>query len=366
MAYTSFWSDKCWRGLNYNWFFLSNPEAFLVSSLRILRACREPWEEQEFVSLWTRTSALAQAQHTAPDQRVESSDTFHRSLEEHPHRRLKSPIGRINSYCDLQHKSNTTGQKKIQICDLFSASHAEAQNAGKSLFQSHAVLLKSVRFDPFFFINPFSLLQFGKQRDQSDAGENRDQLWGGADQSGGESETGWIISSQSGYTAQCLSLSALWSPLWFVSLCVAIVLYFLYVWCGSSVSFLWWGHHAGSLGEHESPLCLQEVSGRVWRTPEILLIHLCCPHYFKMLAAEKVPVWTIYEPESAWRFCGRGLDVLTEIFHSDSGVIYLLRAWLFQEVYSMFESDKNSSAQRWNWGGRRSCPTFSSMEPGRR
>lgn len=69
----------------------------------------------------------------------ERVDTFHRSLEENPHRRLKSPIGCI--------KSNTIGQKKIYICDLFSVSHADAQKAGIFLVRLH----KSIYFTVCLF-----------------------------------------------------------------------------------------------------------------------------------------------------------------------------------------------------------------------
>lgn len=42
-----------------------------------------------------------------------------------------------------------------------------------------------------------------------------------------------------------------------------------------------------------------------------------------MLAAEKVAVWNIHKPKSAWHFCARGRDASNEEFHSDSCVIYL-------------------------------------------
>lgn len=64
-----------------------------------------------------------------------------------PHWRLKSPIGRINSHSDLQYKSNTIGQKKIYICDLFIVSHADAQKAGILLVRLH----KSIYFTVFVF-----------------------------------------------------------------------------------------------------------------------------------------------------------------------------------------------------------------------
>lgn len=126
----------------------------------------------------------------------------------------------------------------------------EAQQSGLFLFHPHVTLLKSIYFYSFF--SSFILCLWNQDEIKvvlEKIGEQQKTL-------GEKVRRAEPFPAMSGNTPQCLSSSALWSPLWyFFILCIAVVLYLLYVWCGFSVSFLWVGPQTSSAapGAHESP-----------------------------------------------------------------------------------------------------------------
>lgn len=154
----------------------------------------------------------------------ERMDTFRRSLEENPHWRLKSLIGCI--------KSNTIGRKKIYICDLFSVSHA--QKAGIFFVRLHKSIYFTVCLFSFKIHFLFSDLgtkvrskrhwrKWGTALRRSSPKWRR--KWDGLKHLQPCQDIGLSV-------YPCLLCGHLFDV--FI-LCVAIVLYLLYVWCGSSV-----------------------------------------------------------------------------------------------------------------------------------